>query len=347
MTTIRLLGMILGSVFFVILFLQFRARRLWRVDFFWGTLFSLGLITVSLWPETVSALRDMLLLRATEFSRLIALLVVSTLLIWLLLISQRAKHAKLSHQFDILVRRLTLQEFKNFYVDLRQFSPIVVIIPAYNEAQNIGRVIQAIPSAIESLQTAVLVIDDGSQDDTLAQARAVGGFAIRPPFNRGGGAALRCGYDIAQEMGAKIVVTMDADGQHDPTEMAGLIRPILEDRYDFMIGSRLLGTREKDSWVRLAGIYFFNFIIRLLTGVKITDCSNGFRAFRIRDLARILLLQDQYHTSELIIDAAKKGVRLGEAPVTVRVRAQGHSKKGGNVMYGLQFARAILKTWWR
>ena len=81
--------------------------------------------------------------------------------------------------------------------------------------------------------------------------------------------------------------------------------------------------------------------------MKISDCSNGFRALRADALARLLLRQDQFHTAELIIDAAKKEISIAEVPVTVKRRASGESKKGRDWSYGLSFARTVLKTWWR
>ncbi|NQT03040.1 MAG: DUF2304 domain-containing protein, partial [Planctomycetes bacterium] len=84
-----------------------------------------------------------------------------------------------------------------------------------------------------------------------------------------------------------------------------------------------------------------------LTHVKVTDCSSGFRAFRVKELSRLLLRQDQFHTSELIIDAAKKRIRIGEVPITIKRRLSGESKKGKNWRYGLSFFRTVFKTWWR
>ena len=102
---------------------------------------------------------------------------------------------------------------------------------------------------------------------------------------------------------------MDADGQHLPSEIESLVRPVAEGRVDFAIGSRILGRHERDNRARWLGIHVFNALIRLLTPVRVTDCSNGFRALRASELARLLLRQDQFHTAELLIDAAKKGIR--------------------------------------
>jgi glycosyltransferase involved in cell wall biosynthesis len=248
---------------------------------------------------------------------------------------------------DRLARGACLSEFHRTYPEVRSLAPVLVLIPAYNEAENVGSVLGRISREVCGLETTVLVIDDGSRDQTTKAAREAGALAIRSPANRGGGAALRAGFDIGAQLGSEIVVTMDADGQHDPAEMEGLVQPIVDDRYDFVIGSRIIGARENDSTVRLAGIHFFNAVIRLLTTANVTDCSNGYRALRLAALERLELRQDQYHTSELIIEAAKKGVRIGEAPVTVRRRLSGESKKGRNWFYGMSFAKTIFKTWLR
>jgi glycosyltransferase involved in cell wall biosynthesis len=250
-------------------------------------------------------------------------------------------------QFDRLVRSLGVSEFRRLHPDLERLPAVVVVIPAYDEAENVGAVIDAMPESVRGKEVAALVIDDGSHDDTSGAARRAGALVVESPVNRGGGAALRLGFDIAIEYGAEIVVTMDADGQHLPSEIEGLVAPVIEGNLAFVIGSRILGTHERDNSLRWAGIHFFNTLIRLLTPVKISDCSNGFRALRARELSQLLLRQDQFHTAELIIEAAKRGIPIGEAPVTVKRRMSGESKKGRDWSYGLSFARTVIKTWWR
>jgi glycosyltransferase involved in cell wall biosynthesis len=250
-------------------------------------------------------------------------------------------------QFDRLVRSLGLSEFRRMHPQLETLAPVVVVIPAYDEAENVGAVIEAMPESVCGLRLAPLVIDDGSNDDTAGVAQRAGALVVKTPVNRGGGAALRLGFDIAIGYGAEIVVTMDADGQHLPSEIESLVRPLVESNLAFVIGSRILGRHERDNRLRWLGIHVFNTLIRLLTPVKISDCSNGFRALRTRELSQLLLRQDQFHTAELIIEAAKRGIPIGEAPVTVRRRASGESKKGRDWSYGLSFARTVIKTWWR
>ena len=347
MTTLRWFGILVGLSVFIFIFNRFRVGRVRRIDFFWVTSFSVGIIVVSAFPNSVNLLRKMLALAPSQFSRLIAICIISNVLLWLLLFYTRVRSTQYIDQFDRLVRQLGASEFERLHGSQTPFPPVVVVIPAYNEEENIGTVLSEMPKTVCGKPISVIVIDDGSTDQTADVVHEAGFPAVQSPIKRGGGAALRMGFDIARQHGAEIVVTMDADGQHLPSEIERLVTPIVADENDFVIGSRILGEREKDSTTRYIGIHVFNTLIRLLTPIKITDCSNGFRAFRVTELSRVLLRQDQFHTSELIIDAAKKGIRIGEAPVTVKRRLSGRSKKGKNWSYGLEFARTIFKTWWR
>lgn len=347
MSLLRWLGLIVGAGVLLHAFTRFRLARIRRMDFALTALFSVGLLTVAVQPDAVNLLRDMLMLEREQWSRLIAVLIASNLLLWLLVIAGRTRSSASAEQFDRLVRALGVAEFRSLHPERRALSPIVVVLPAFDEAENVGAVIEEMPERCGDLAVTALVIDDGSADDTAEVARRAGALAVRTPVRRGGGAALRLGFDIALAHGAEIVVTMDADGQHLPAEIARLVAPIVADQADFVIGSRILGDHERDSQVRWLGIHLFNALIRLLTSARVTDCSNGFRALRARDLERLLLRQDQFHTAELIIDAAKRGIRIDEAPVTVRRRASGESKKGRDLTYGLSFARTVLRTWWR
>jgi hypothetical protein len=347
MTTIRWLGIIVGLVGFFYVFNRFRHGRIRRIDFLGAGIVSLGLVLVAAYPDSVGLLRDVLLLEETQFSRLIALTIVSNILLWILLFFMQLGWSKHADQFDRLVRQLGVSEFERQYPEIESFSPVAVIIPAYNEEDNIGVVLRSMPNQVLGRSLTTLVIDDGSGDNTLDVARRGGALGVATLINRGGGAALRMGFDIARKYGAEVVVTMDADGQHLPSEIERVVAPVFDGQADIVIGSRMLGSREKDSIIRYMGIHVFNTIIRVLTHARVTDCSSGFRAFRVSELSRLLLRQDQFHTSELIIDAAKKGLRIGEVPITIKRRLSGESKKGKNWRYGLSFFRTVFKTWWR
>jgi glycosyltransferase involved in cell wall biosynthesis len=224
---------------------------------------------------------------------------------------------------------------------------IMVIIPALNEADNLSVLLPRIPAQIGGIELGVLVVDDGSTDATQSVALEHGCLVARTPINRGQGAASRVGYGFLARHGVFIGVTMDADNQHEPSEIATLVEPVLAGRLDLVIGSRILGNADRDSTVRSLGVFAFSRLVSLLTGVHITDCSSGFKAFKIEQMTKLDLREDQFQSSEVLISAAKKGLRIGEVPIHVRRRGFGQSRKGTNFVYGLFWLRTAAKSWWR
>jgi len=224
---------------------------------------------------------------------------------------------------------------------------VVVLIAAYNEADGIGAVLDTVPPKCCGLDVASLVVVDGATDDTAAVARAHGAVTVEVPVNRGQGAALRLGYHLAAARGARYLVTTDADGQYDVTELPLLLEPLLTGEADFVTGSRRLGTNGSTDPVRRLGTRFFAWLVSVLTGQRVTDTSFGFRAMRVEVATGVTLTQPQYQSSELLIGALSKGYRVVERPLTMHPRGHGRSKKGNNLVYGLRYARVVLGTWWR
>ena len=190
-------------------------------------------------------------------------------------------------------------------------------------------------------------MSDGSEDRTAEVARTAGALVAELPIRRGGGLALRVGYDIALKLGADIVVTLDADGQHMPEEIPVMIGPIVQGEADYVNGSRLLGTFEKESLVRHIGVHFFSRFITILTGRRITDPSSGYRAARADLLELLVLEQDQFWTSEILIEALRHKAKVVEVPVTIEARKGGKSKKPKSLKYGYYFSKVIIQTWLR
>ncbi len=335
-----------GAIGIVTAWRLHRSLRIRGMDFLVVTVAMLAVIVVAAHPDSVNLMARALSLEQANFGRLIALLVISTFSIWIFFFLNRISLNDKERLINDLVRALGLDDFRRRY-PREAIKPVCVVIPAYNEAENIGPVLDKMPREVEGKEVGALVVVDGGDDGTEDVVESKGVPWVRNKINRGGGAALNLGYDIAFDYGAEIVVTMDGDGQHLPEELGNLVGPILKGASDIVIGSRLLGYREKDSWLRYLGIHVYNRLINLTSHTKISDCSNGYRAFRASELSKIKLTERQFHTSELIIDAARKGMRISEAPVTVLRRSSGESKKGKNIYYGFNFLKTIVKTWLR
>jgi glycosyl transferase family 2 len=279
--------------------------------------------------------------------RILGLAVFSIIVLFLLIARALSEIGRLNRQHSALLEGLAWEEFRSAGEVEKFKGRVAVVIPAYNEAESVADVIEAIPPEVCGVPTAVLVVDDGSRDGTTDVAEAAGATVARHVVNRGGGAALRTGYRLTADAGAEVVVTLDADGQHLPSEMPNLVKPVLDGEVDVAHGSRVLGTAEANTRSRELGIVFFNRLVSFITRTKVSDCSNGYRAVRASVLPKLVLRQEQFHTSEFLIEAIKRGIPATEVPVTVVQRTHGHSKKPAVFRYGAGFANAIFRTWLR
>jgi hypothetical protein len=228
-------------------------------------------------------------------------------------------------------------------------APVAVVIPAYNEEPTVAAVVRAIPAELAGQPAEVIVVVDGSTDQTAAQASDAGALVCDVRVNRGQGTVYWLGYWLARQRGAKVIGTIDADGQYEESELGLLVEPILSGRADVVYGSRRLGTELTTDPVRHAGLLLFGGLVSILIRQKITDPAAGLRAFRVDVPETITLEQPQYQSSELLISSALHGFRVIEVGTTMKDRPVGATgtKKGPNLLYGMRFARAVLGTWRR
>lgn len=203
-------------------------------------------------------------------------------------------------------------------------NKIVVTLPAYNEAGQIGEVLKRIKKVLP--QAALLVIDDGSKDSTAEKAKAAGAQVISFAANRGIVEAFKTGLKNALLLGADIIVTMDADGQHLPEEIPALLEPIEKKKADMVIGSRFLGKIRSKSRTKYLGNIAFSRLISRLVGNKITDAQSGFRAYT-REVAERLNIHKGYtYTQQMIVQTAFHKMKIIEVPITEEIRKEGTSR---------------------
>jgi len=344
LTAIRAGGLLFAAA--VIAFAIWRRRSLRNADVLILLLLGLGLAVVA-GTEIPDAILEAFEFQRENGTRIVGVAVFAILVLFLLVVRALSQSSRISRQLANVLEGLAWEEFRGAGYPERFRGRVGVLIPAYEEAESIGDVLERIPGRVCGAETAVLVVDDGSRDRTGEVARAHGAVVARHVINRGGGAAMRTGYRLLAESGATIVVTLDADGQHLPEEMDRLVGPVIEGEVDVAHGSRVLGEAEPNHFARELGIVFFNRVVSFITRTSVSDCSNGYRAVRAEVLPQLVLRQEQFHTSEFMIEAIKRGVPAKEVPVTVASRIHGHSKKPAVVRYGMGFANAIVRTWLR
>lgn len=245
-----------------------------------------------------------------------------------------------------VITAAALQAFSRAHPDLK-LQPLVVVIAAYNEADNIGAVLDEVPPQIGDVPVSLLVIDDGSTDGTSEVAQRHGALVCTLSANRGHGVALRLGYRIARDGGAQYIATLDGDGQWDPADLPAMVALMESGRADFVLGSRELGKTENTDAFRNMGVKFFARVISTLTHTRLTDTSSGLRLMRSGLTGTVTQTQPQYQTSELLIGALLQGYRVAEVPTVMRQRLSGESRKGRNFAYGLRYARVITETYLR
>jgi hypothetical protein len=344
LSALRIVGLAIGLA--LVVFAVWRRRSLRNGDVLLLLICGVALLVVA-GTDLLDSLLSAFSFERGNGGRILGLAVFAVMVLFLLTVRSLVQNGRIERKLSAAIEGIAWDEFRNAGLTERFRDRVAVVVPAYNEEDNIGQVLPRIPDTVCGLETAVLVMDDGSRDRTGEIAREHGAAVARHATNLGGGAALRTGYRLMVDSGARIVVTLDADGQHRPEEMERLVGPVADGTVDVAHGSRVLGHAEQNTVAREMGIIFFNRLVSLITRTKVSDCSNGYRAVRATVLPQLVLRQEQFHTSEFMIEAIKRGVPATEVAVTVDRRLHGHSKKPAVLRYGLGFTNAIMRTWLR
>ena len=201
-------------------------------------------------------------------------------------------------------------------------TKITAILPAYNEEVSLGSIVLHTKKYVDN----ILVIDDGSTDNTVEIATLAGAEVISHSFNKGKGAALKTGFEAARA--SEVIVTIDSDGQHNPEEIPKLINPILNGEADIVNGSRYINGNKKDTpSYRRVGQTVLDKATNLSSGLDITDSQSGFRAFARHTMPAFRFSCIDFGIeSEMLMDAANAGLRIKEVEISVRYDVDGSTK---------------------
>ena len=219
----------------------------------------------------------------------------------------------------------------------------LAIVPVFNERASVGRIVRRLRRSLPDYD--VLIVDDGSTDDTLRQIPA-GVAVVSLPLNLGIGGAMQTGYRYAALHGYDVAVQVDGDGQHRPSEVRRLVDFVLSGEADLAVGSRFLEpTKYRQSLPRKTGAFLLRLLIRALTGLTITDCTSGFRAAN-RKVIRAFAhwYPEDYPEAEVILLLHRAGYSIGEFSVRMRHRRFGQSSIGllAGLFYVLKVTACLM-----
>lgn len=221
---------------------------------------------------------------------------------------------------------------------------LVVQIPAYNEAAHIAKVIKEIPREIPGIDSVeVLVIDDGSTDNTVEEAKKAGAdYIVRNVKNSGLAYTFQKGLASSLSLGATIIVNTDADFQYNQKEIPKLIKPILEGKADIVSGNRQVSTLDHMPFAKKYGNILGSRVVRFSAGYKLIDASSGFRAYSKDAAMKLFVTSTHTYTHETLIQASRKNLKVIEVPVEFRKRQDNQSRLISSVFGHIKKSMATI-----
>ena len=308
----------------------------------------LGLIAIAAVPDLVRPIQDILGLSGEPLGRLVTVLVVSVTIAYLLVFYALARADRANQRVSRLVRALSIAQVETSRLGWRAARRRARVHPgvrrgrqpAGRPGRDPGRGRRAADPRARDRRR--LARRDGrrSPGPMAPTSSATRSTAARAPPSR---LATWSPSGSASTSSSPSTPTASTTRPR----WSRLVEPIVAGTADFVVGSRRMGDYEKESVARDAGISLYTRLINLLGGTEVSDIANGYRAIRASRLSEIVFTEDQFHNPELLLGAARAGLRVVDVPVTIRKRASGESKKGTNLRYGLGFLRVIFKTWLR
>jgi len=322
LVTVRILLVILSIVMISIIIKIQVQGRIGNQFFVVSVIFWIGVLSVSAQPSILdSVLNNTGLVNRAQF-----LFGISLILVIYLLLVQITKNKGLSSNFFRAIRNTAISNFEESH-KIDDPTQVLIIITANNEEKTIGSVIDKINSCHFPFTYKILVVNDGSTDQTGEIAKEKNAIVINHVYNLGIGAAVKTGLIVSKIFKPEIVVNIDADGQHDPKYIPVLISKIKEDNVDLVYASRFsLQSKYDTSVTRLIGNKFYTKLANKIAKTKLTDVTSGYRAVKSNKIDSILFKAESNFAIELVLRAAKNGLKIAEIPTEVKVRKEGQSQ---------------------
>jgi hypothetical protein len=342
-------GFLIGKIFLVILsliiisgisFLWIKKRT--GNEFFGIMLiFWSSILIISLKPEILeSVLNTTGLVNRSQF-----LFSVSLILIMYLMYRQNKKSRNSISNYKEVIRKIALESFKREYYEEIKNTDIIIIICAKNEEKTIGEIINDIKNQPIKESYKILVVNDGSNDNTEANTRKFEALIINHFENLGIGGAIKTGYLASKFFNPKIVINIDADGQHDPAYITKIISKINNENFDLVYVSRFaIESQYKTNKIRSFGNKFYTNLINKIGNLSITDVTTGYRAIKFSKLSKIFFVSESNFAIELALRAGKNKLKVTEISSITHVREHGQSqfyKIEKFLMYNLIVLRQI------
>jgi len=219
---------------------------------------------------------------------------------------------------------------------------LAIVIPVYNEGDVIYRVINTLPKKIDRIaKISIIAVDDGSTDNSAEEIRKTKAALVSHSYNLGAGSATVTGFEAAKILRADLVVTLDGDGQHNPKDIPGVIKPIIENKADLVIGTRLKNHKGMP-WHKKIGNIGLNVVTFLLSGKWASDSQSGFKAFSHKAINNLKLDSLGYEfCSEIIMEASTKNLRIKEVPIQVIYNSYSKNK-GQPILNGVNIVAKLI-----
>ena len=256
------------------------------------------------------------------------LLIFSIIIILYLLAIQVLKNKNAAYSLHNIVREIAISNFKRQVRNsIQHETDLIIVIAAKNESKTLGGVIERIKSLNIPYSYKIIVVNDGSTDDTESISLERGASTINHSYNLGIGGAIKTGYVAARIFKPDIVITIDADGQHDPKFIPEIISKIKNHGADMVYASRFsTASNYKTTKVRSIGNRFYTWLVNKIAGISITDVTSGYRAVKFDRLDDIFFIAETNFAIELAIRAGRNGLKITEIPVTTFGRDAGTSQ---------------------